>query len=153
MWSDAGIRTRRLIKVTPPVVPRSSSVTSSVTRMAAKQGTIEQNAGLPGAERDEPVCTEWLRLSGEMAVGGGIEPPTIQNAEITKPASVRHSLAVLGSQQRPVWQKCGKGEGELRDRLGLPLEARIPHAPVHLAHSADRRDDLVGAEPCAGGEI
>ena len=53
-------------------------VTSSVTRMAAKQGTPEQNLSSPRDREDEPACTEWPGLSGEMAVGGGIEPPTFR---------------------------------------------------------------------------
>src|SRR5713101_1066899 len=57
---------------------RSSGVTSSVTRKPAKQGTPGQIPGVPVAERDEPACTEWLAVSGEMAVGGGIEPPTFR---------------------------------------------------------------------------
>jgi hypothetical protein len=77
-------------------------VTSSVTRMAAKAGTLGQNPGVQGAERDEPACTEWLPLSGEMAVGGGIEPPAYESCEITKPASTQHSHAAPGSQQHPV---------------------------------------------------
>src|SRR5438552_3817626 len=56
----------------------AAGVTSGVTRIAAKQGTRGQIPGLLGVERDEPACTEWLAVSGKMAVGGGIEPPTFR---------------------------------------------------------------------------
>ncbi len=41
-------------------------------------------------------------------MGSGIEPPTMQNAKIRKPASVRHSLTLTCSRECQVWQECGK---------------------------------------------
>ncbi len=70
-----------------------AGVARSVASVAANAGTPGQVSGFSETERDEPVGSELLRISGEMAVGGGIEPPTSQDGEITKPASVRGSVA------------------------------------------------------------
>ena len=43
-----------------------------------------------------------------LAVGGGIEPPTLKSCEITKPASVRRFHVLTDSRRPQVWQKCGR---------------------------------------------
>src|ERR1700693_472371 len=78
-----------------------------------KPASARHSLALTGSLR-APVCATGSVMScgiissRRMALGGGIEPPTMQSHEITKPASVRHSLAVLGSRQCPsvakVWQ-------------------------------------------------
>jgi hypothetical protein len=51
------------------------------------------------ARKREFLVVSYVPQKIDMAVGGGIEPPAFQNAEIRKPASVWHFLAVLGSRQ------------------------------------------------------
>jgi hypothetical protein len=54
----------------------TSGVARGVASAAANAGTPEQIPGTTRTGKDELVGSEWLGLSGEMAVGGGIEPPT-----------------------------------------------------------------------------
>jgi hypothetical protein len=61
---------------------------------------FENDLGVLTIERDDPACTEWLNLSAEMAVGGGIEPPIRRSAPRPRPAG-RVLVRVLAVNPRP----------------------------------------------------
>ena len=115
-----------------PATTSPTTATSSRPQEQLRRSSRSRRASLPtspasrgniGAlriERDESACTEWLAVSGEMAVGGGIEPRASQNSETRNPASVRRSLALTGSLRSPVWRKCDR---------------RQPDPPAAVAHA------------------
>jgi hypothetical protein len=94
--------------------------------MAARQGTLGQNLGVPGAERDEPTCTEWLLLSGEMAVGGW--------NRTTNHLSQKDGLPAWGERR---WQTLQET---------LEISRASGNAPVHSRFPSPTRPEV---KPCS----